>query len=226
MPNSLPIILGGNFVTEPDYGAGQSIDIGHFRLFRYLGYAEITPTTGNAIALKNEDDLPCTIPCPLDGVALSASDPAYIHHASFYIPRVGEVQPFNGKAIAAGVTSSGATDVLKLSTAANIDLTATTTVGAVSGAAVAGIFPSGVTAGEAISINPPSPGIVVTSAIELQLRSATAAGAAGAAGGNIRVASGRVLIPVKVIYSRRLRSPSLGDIGLSAAQRELFDKLN
>jgi hypothetical protein len=225
MPDSLPTMLVGNVYSPADYSSGQSLIINAARIFEYFGYAEVNTTTGNVITLRNERDLPCTIPCPLDTIALSANDPAYLSHVSFYIPRIGEVQPFNSKPITSAVTSTSATDVLKLATAANIDLTIATTVGAASGPAVAGIFPSGITAGEAINLNAPLTPIVLTAATELKLYSATAASAAGVASGNIRVASGRVLIPCRMVYYRRLRSPAMSTFGISSAQRDIFDRL-
>lgn len=225
MPDSLPIMLPANAYTSPDYSSGQALIVGCRRIFEYIGYAEINTITGNAITLRNDKDLPCTIPCPLDAIALSANDPAYLSHVSFFIPKIGEIQAFNGKAIASPVTSTNATDVLKLAAAANTDLTIATAAGAVSGAAVAGIFPSGITVGEAISLNSPLTAIVLTATTELKLYSATAAGSAGAAGGNIRVASGRILIPCKAVYYRKLRSPSMSSFGISSAQRDIFDRL-
>lgn len=224
MPDTLPVVFAGNYYTEPDYSSGQALRIGGQRIFEFIGYAEINTTTGNSIALRNDRDQPCMIPCPLDSIPLSAADPALVSHISFYIPRVGEVQAFNGRPITAPITA-GATDVLKLAAAANVDLTVNTTLGAVSGAATAGVLPSGVPNGEAISLNVPSAPIAVTAATELRLLSATAAGSAGAAGGNIRTATGRILIPVRVVYSRRLRSPGLASFGISTAQREIFDRL-
>jgi hypothetical protein len=224
MPDTLPIIFAGNYYTEPDYSSGQSLRVGGHRIFEYIGYAEVNTATGNSIVLRNDRDQPCMIPCPLDSVPLSAVDPALVSHISFYIPRVGEVQAFNGRPVAAPVTA-GATDVLKLAAAANVDLTVNTTLGAVSLAAVAGVIPSGILNGEAISLNSPVAPIALTAATELRLLSATAAGSAGVAGGNIRTAAGRILIPVRVVYSRRLRSPGLGSFGISSAQREIFDRL-
>lgn len=225
MPDSLPIMLTGNAYIPPDYSSGQSLIVNASRIFEYIGYAEVNTTTGNVIALRNEKDLPCVIPCPLDAIALSANDPAYLSHVSFYVPKTGEVQPSNGKAITAPVTSTNATDVLKLATSANADLTVAATPGAVSGAAVAGIFPSGIPNGEAISLNAPLSPILLTASTELKLFSSTAAGASGAASGNIRVTSGRVLIPCKVVYYRKLRSPALSSVGISSAQRDIFDRL-
>jgi hypothetical protein len=227
MPETLPTVLVGNAVTVPHYPSGQSINFAGCRYFVYEGYAEVNTTTGNVIAIRNENDQPLTLPVPLDTIAVSANDPIYLTHASFYLPRINDIDPLKARPVVAVVTSTNATDVLKLATAANADLTSISIPGAVSGASTGGTFPNGVPSGEAISIFDPLPGLKLTAGVTLQLYSSTAAGAAGVAGGNIRVSTsqGRILIPVRVEYYRKSRSPGLGDFGVSAAQRTIYDAL-
>lgn len=223
MPDTTPIILPGNFYLTPEYSRSQSAKMGGSRVFEYEGYAEVNTTTGNSLVLRDNNDLPCVIPSPLDPIPLSATDPAYISHVSFYIPRVGEIQHFNGKPVTSPVTVGG-TEVLKLAAAFNTDVTLTNAVGCASGTAAAGVLPSGVPLGEAISTQNPLAGGIFTATTELRLFSATSP-LSGGAGSNIRVTSGRVLIPCRVIYSRRLRSPNMSSIQLSQSQRDIFDRL-
>lgn len=222
MPDSLPVVLPGNYTTPPEYGVGQSVYMGGVRWFEYIGYALVTDATGVSIALRNQDDLPCTIPAPDDTEALSSNNAAYITHISFYVPAVGIVQPFDQKPIVAGITV-GTTDVLKVAASATIDCTSTSTVGAVSGAATSTALPSG----EYVSISVPFPGIAVTSSIELKLFSGTAANGAGAAGSNIRTtaAQGNLLIPVRVVYYRRAKAPALNTVAISETLRQTLDNL-
>lgn len=227
MPDQLPTITPGNWICPPEYSRGQSVNLMGLRYFEYHGFAVVTSTTGTSIDITNENGEALQIPCPLDAIALSAATPAYVTDVSFYIPAVGEVQPWNQKAIVGGVTVS-TTNVLKLAAAVGDDLTSTSVVGAVSGAATAGVLPSGIPNGEAISIwNPLSPP-TLTAATTLRLFSATAAGAAGVAGGNIRcsAAQGRIIIPVRVGYYRRRRSPSLSDIQIGDTLRATIDLLS
>lgn len=226
MPDTLPTMMPGNWSQPPDFPTGQSVNMAGARYFEYNGYALVTDATGVSIDIKNENDEVLTIPCAKDGIALSAADPAYVTHVSFYVPKIGDAQSYNQKAIVANVTISG-TQVLKLSVAATDDLTSATVIGAVTGAATSGVVPNGVTAGEAISLWAPNTApIVVTAATTLKLFSATLA-SGGVAGANIRVSTAqkRVFIPVRVHYYRKQRAPGLGDFDISATVRQTIDAL-
>ncbi|WP_017317868.1 hypothetical protein [Mastigocladopsis repens] len=224
MPDSVPTLVPANAYFHPDYATAQCVNFYGLRVFTYEGYAEVDTTTGNSIVLRDREDRPCIIPNPKDPIPLSANDPVYLSHCSFYLPRVGDVR--DNKPVT-GVVTVGTTDVIKLATAANADMTSNTTPGAVSGAAANGTLPNGVPNGEAISIFDPLPGLKLTAPIELRLYSATAPGAAGVAGGNIRVNAlqGRLLLPVRVVYYRKTRSPNLSSFSISDAQVEKFSKL-
>ncbi len=226
MPDTLPTMVPGNWTQAPDLPTGQSVNMMGFRYFEYQGYGLVTDATGVSIDVKNENDEVLTLPCSKDSIALSAADPLYLTYVGFYIPRIGEVQPYyRNKQIVGNVTVS-TTNVLKLSVAATDDLTSAAVPGAVSGAAVAGVLPNGVTAGESISLWNPLAPLVITSPITLKFFSATLA-SGGAAGGNIRVTTAQkaLFIPVRVGYYRKMRSPGLGDFDVSAAVRQIYDAL-
>lgn len=226
MPDTLPTMVPGNWNQPPDVPTGQSVNMMGLRYFEYQAYGLVTDTTGVSIDVKNENDELLTIPCSKDSIALSANDPVYLTHVAFYIPRIGEVQPYyRHKPIVGNVTVS-TTNVLKLSVAATDDLTSASVPGAVSGAATSGVLPNGVTAGEAISLWNPLAPLVITSPITLKFFSATLA-SGGAAGGNIRVSATQkaLFIPVRVGYYRKMRSPGLGDFDVSTAIRQIYDAL-
>ncbi len=205
MPASIPSFLPGNFVNLPDYTVGERADmiIPGFATEVWEGFARVTTTTGNAIALANRADQACIINA-------SATDPAWVYHASFFIPSYTSANP--NEYGSNTVTVSG-TEVLKFAPLAATDLSVATTVGAVTAAATAGVVPSG----EAISIITPNAPVQLTAQTTLQLYSNSVAGA-GVAGGNIRVTSGWFWIPCQVMWCKRMRAPSLSDPNFSDAQ--------
>lgn len=206
MPVRRRSFLPGNFIKQPDFAVGEAADmiLPGFAGFTYEGYARVTTSTSNVLALANRADQPCIIPA-------TAADPSWVFGAQFYIP------PFNAanaNEYGSNVITAGATDVLKLASSAAIDGTVATTVAATTPAATAGVIPSG----EVNSIIEPAAPVKFTSDITLQIFSSTAAGAAGASGGNIRVATGWFWIPVRVFYIKRMPAPNLTNISFSDAQ--------
>lgn len=212
MPVSRRSFLPGNFIKQPDFSLGEVADMAlpGFAAFCYEGFARVTTATGNQIGFANRTDLAATI-------SASATNPAYIYHASFTIPNFDSSNPNEyGSNL---VTTSVAGDVLKLAPTAATDATAATTASAVTAAAttVQGVA-NAFTPGEYVSLIAPSAPVVLTADTTFSLFAATAAGGAGAASGNLRVATGWLWIPMRIIGCRRMSAPTRSDVQFSDAQ--------
>lgn len=212
MPVSRRSFLPGNMTELPDFSLGEVCNMAPvgFASFVYEGFARVTTSSGNQLALANRTDLPALIPA-------SSTNPAYIYHVSFTIPSFDTTRPNEYGANL--ITTSVAGDVLKLAPTAATDATATTTASAVSAAAttVSGTA-NAFAPGEYVSIIAPNAPIVLTADTTFSLFAATAAGAAGAASGNIRVASGWLWIPCRIVGCRRMSAPTMSDIIFSDSQ--------
>jgi hypothetical protein len=210
MPVSRKSFLPGNMIELPDFSLGEvcNMILPGFAAFVYEGFARVTTTTGNQIAIANRTDLP-----PL--ITASPTNPAYIYQAAFTIPAFSSANEYGSNLI----TSSVAGDVLKLAATAATDATITTTAAAVTGAVsnVQGT-PNAFTPGEYLSLIAPNAPVVLTADTTFSLFSATAAGSAGVASGNIRVATGWSWIPIRITGVRRMSAPTLSDIQFSDAQ--------
>lgn len=212
MPVSRRSFLPGNMIELPDFSLGEVCDmlLPGFAAFVYEGFARVTTSTGNQIAIANRTDLPLIIPA-------SATNPAYIYQVAFNIPAFSSAYPNEyGSNL---ITTSVAGDVLKLAPTAASDATVTTVAAAVSAAAttVSGTA-NAFAPQECLSIIAPNAPVVLTSDTTFSLFAATAAGAAGAASGNIRVASGWAWIPCRVTGLRRMSAPTISDVQFSDSQ--------
>ena len=213
MPVSRRSFLPGNMKELPDFSLGEVCNmlLPGFSTFVYEGVARITTATGNTIGIANRTDLAATI-------AASATNPAYIYHLSFNVPAFDASTRPNeyGSNV---FTTSVAGDVLKFAPTAGTDATVATTAAAVSAPAttvqgVANAFaPS-----ENVSLIAPNAPVVLTADTTFSLFSATAAGGAGVASGNLRVATGWIWIPFRIVGCRRMSSPTLSDIQFSDSQ--------
>jgi hypothetical protein len=215
MPVSRRSFLPGNFIELPDFTLGEVCDmlIPGFSTFVYRGFARVTTATGNQLNIGNRADLPPLIPA-------SPTNPAYIYQVAFSIPPFSSNYPNEyGSNL---ITTSVAGDVLKFAPTAASDATSTTVAAATTApaATVQGVA-NAFAPGEYTSIIAPNAPIVLTADTTFSLFSSTAAGAAGAASGNIRTAQGWFWIPVRIAGCRRMSAPSMSDVQFSESQMRI-----
>lgn len=187
-------MLGGNIVAPQWSGQGLLYSLPGFEIFTFRGSARVTKTGAASFSILDDRDNPLLI-------TASASDPAWIFGAAFSNPTVA-LAGTNG-------------DVLKIGTGA------TDTGGYVgNSAAVSGGL---LAVQDVISAIAPSAPVQLTANTTLLL--ALHNGANAAPGGllALQASDARAYrrLPVRVMYAKRMRAPTLNEIDLSVAAQKL-----
>jgi hypothetical protein len=212
MPVTGRSFLPGNYINHPDWALMERCDMipPGFAAFVFEGFARITPTPAIAWDILDRNNNPALIPA-------NAREPITFMHVSFSVPFYSAAVP---NEFGANTITAVNTDLLKVATAVTVPQAGTTPV-ATSGdagtvSATAGVAANGaIQAGEVLSTIPITGATPITVDTTLRLFSAATGGVT--AGSNMSVTRGSFYIPVRLVWCRRMRAPSITDPDMSDA---------